>query len=395
MKSRPAAALRDRPEGVVERLGHRRVAVAGVLGVHVEVARVPARLAAGGALVVAGRLVGLVGEGRVVGEARSPRASRPCRRRRPPPDAITAATPSSAAHRPGRIGPGRKARVVLPGGSTRGLAVYSASVEKPSAESVTSRWLEPPQPRNSRGPQTRVAPSARGSYRPRSSVWRLRARLRAVPAVLDADRGRAARDLERHHHVALAEARAELARDHRSGAIARPVHGVVSGAACAGTAGTSRTSAATTGTECAEHARESITARPRRMRQERELAAQHELGGVDRAMVPARRPRQQRDRAVRRRLARPPAVEEARRAERPPGHEREGVDHRAHLDQLEPGLARAAPSARRACSSRSCASGTPRGARWSRRASRPGASTRATSASSGCGRRTCSSTCLQ
>ena len=62
--------------------------------------------------------------------------------------------------------------MVLPGGSTRGLAMYSASVEKPSAESVTSRWLEPPQPRNSRGPQTRE-PQSRGSYRPRSSVWLL------------------------------------------------------------------------------------------------------------------------------------------------------------------------------------------------------------------------------
>jgi hypothetical protein len=86
---------------------------------------------------------------------------------------ITAATPSSAAHSPARIRPGRKARVVLPGGSMRGLAVYSASVEKPSAEIVTSRWLEPPHPRNSRGPHVPVVPARRGSYSPRSSVWRL------------------------------------------------------------------------------------------------------------------------------------------------------------------------------------------------------------------------------
>ena len=47
---------------------------------------------------------------------------------------ITAATPSSTAHWPGLIGPGRKPRVVLPGTSIRGLAVYCASVEKPSAD---------------------------------------------------------------------------------------------------------------------------------------------------------------------------------------------------------------------------------------------------------------------
>ena len=45
-----------------------------------------------------------------------------------------------------------KPRVVLPGTFTRGLAVYWASVEKPSFESVTSGWLEPPQPRNSAAP---------------------------------------------------------------------------------------------------------------------------------------------------------------------------------------------------------------------------------------------------
>ena len=120
MKSSPAPPCGHRPEGVVERLGHRRVAVAGVLGVHVEVARVPARLAAGGARVVAGRLVGLVGERGVVGELDL----------HAPADLAVGVALGLRDHRrhaqlgrplAGRIGPGRNARVVLPGGSMRGL----------------------------------------------------------------------------------------------------------------------------------------------------------------------------------------------------------------------------------------------------------------------------------
>ena len=64
----PGATRGERPEGVAERLGHGRVAVGRVLGVHVHVARIPTRPAPRGPAVVAGRAVGLVGEGGVVGE---------------------------------------------------------------------------------------------------------------------------------------------------------------------------------------------------------------------------------------------------------------------------------------------------------------------------------------
>src|SRR5919108_338047 len=48
--------------------------------------------------------------------------------------------------------------------------------------------------------------------------------------------------------------------------------------------------------------------------------------------------RGQLDQAVGRRLARPPAVEEARQPERAPGHQREPVDHGAELHDLEAGV---------------------------------------------------------
>jgi hypothetical protein len=60
-----------------------------------------------------------------------------------------AATPSSAAQRPGWIGPGLNPRVVRPGTWPRGRARYSSSEEKPCGVIVTSGCDEPPQPRKS------------------------------------------------------------------------------------------------------------------------------------------------------------------------------------------------------------------------------------------------------
>ena len=86
----------------------------------------------------------------------------------------TAATPSSTAHSPAGIGPGRKPRVVWPWRWSLEFARYCASVEKPLGDTVTSGWLEPPQPRNS-GSAHGAPGAGRASHSPRSSTCLMRA----------------------------------------------------------------------------------------------------------------------------------------------------------------------------------------------------------------------------
>ncbi len=179
----------------------------------------------------------------------------------------------------------------------RGVAVYCASVEKPSAETVTSRWLEPPQPRNSRGPQVRE-PQCSGSYSPRSRVCRLLpvsgwsqqylTRIAVVP------RGTSNGTITKLLLSSVPNSPVITL----SGVIAAPLQGVASGAACADPAGTSRASATSAG-RSTRSTGASLPLRGRRMRQERELPAERQLGRVDGVVIPARRAGQQRDRAKR------------------------------------------------------------------------------------------------
>ena len=90
--------------------------------------------------------------------------------------------------------------------------MYCASVEKPSAESVTSGWLEPPQPRTR--PRPRASTCRASARRGPGRACAPSSALGPVPAVLDADHRGPARDVERHEHVGLVDVRAELARDH-------------------------------------------------------------------------------------------------------------------------------------------------------------------------------------
>ena len=107
--------------------------------------------------------------------------------------------------------------------------------------------------------------------------------------------------------------------------------------------------------------------------QKRELPAEEQPDRVQLVAVEAPCPAERADRAVQRRLDRPPAAREAAHAQAAVDDQRERVDPRPHLDQRQPRVARAAAPGRRACSSRSRASGTARAARSSRRAARPGA----------------------
>ena len=202
------AALIERVERIVEHLAHGRRTQVRVLGMHVQVSRIPTGATHGRLAVVSFWPVGLCREVASL-EGRFRRA----RRRRRGVACRTlgdAATPSSAAHRRELDRPREERARRLAGRPMRGFATYSASLENPSSEMVTSGWLEPPHPRNCSVPKT--SPDAR-LPEPEVERWRS-CRSRACPSNTSrAPRG-AARHDERHHHVALAQVGAELARDH-------------------------------------------------------------------------------------------------------------------------------------------------------------------------------------
>ena len=178
----------------------------------VQVARVPAGLLALRLGAVARLLVRLGRRTRGRWSTPPPPARRRGRRRRPSARPAIAARPSSAYQRPGRIGPGRNPRVVLPGTWPFGLARYSASVEKPSRRD-RHVGMARAAPAAELGPARSVSPACTRLVDPQ--VERVadvgRRRLGLVEAVLHAHRRRAGRDVEGHEHVAALEARLEAA----------------------------------------------------------------------------------------------------------------------------------------------------------------------------------------
>ena len=179
---------------------------------HVEVARVPARLAPHGAAVVAGGLVGLVGERRVVGEVDL----------HAPADLAVGVAVGLRDHR-GHAQLGRPAaradrsREEPAGGLAGRLHARLGDVVGLAREALGRQGhvrmaRAAPAAELARSPDA-VAPMER-LVQPEVERVPAAARLGLVPAVLHAHGGRAPRYVEGHHHVALVELGAELAGDH-------------------------------------------------------------------------------------------------------------------------------------------------------------------------------------
>ena len=215
----PGAALGKRPERIVEGLGHRRVAERGVLGMDVEVPRVPAGVLAGP--VSRRRARAHMGPPPTAGRSRgrSPPAMRPCRRSRPRAATRPPRRPARPPTRlPGSDRDGSLASCVPAGGASgsRGTAprsrTHSATPSRPGGSTLPSRGTRAPPTgapeRGTRFPQPEV------EHVPDAGI---RGRLGLVVAVAHAHRRRAGRHDEREHHVGALERGVELARDHAVG----------------------------------------------------------------------------------------------------------------------------------------------------------------------------------
>ena len=209
VESRPA--LGERLEGVVEGVGHGGRAVVRVLGVHVHVAGVPARLVPGGGLVVGGRLVRLVVERGILGELDL----------HAPLDLAVGVALALRDHR-AHAQLGRPLAGLDPARdeAARGLAGHlharAGGVLGLGGEALRRQrhvGMARPAPAAELG----LAPQLRGALpRPvQAEVERVahRAALGPVPAVLDANGGGPARHVEGQQDVVLVDVRAELAGD--------------------------------------------------------------------------------------------------------------------------------------------------------------------------------------
>ena len=251
---------------------------------HVEVARVPARLAPDRARVVARRLVGLVGERRVVGEldlhAPAHLAVGVALGLRDDRGDAQLGRPAAGADRPRQEGAGRLAgRLDARLGDVVGLAREPLGRERHVGVARPAPAAELARPPDAVAPFERLV---------EAEVERVAAAagLGPVPAVLHADRRGAAGHVEGHHHVALAQVGAELARDH-----------LVRGDRAAAAGGRERRRLRRRGKgeqserdQCGAEHGPILLRGARAMRQKRELPAQRQLGRVHRAVIPARHP---------------------------------------------------------------------------------------------------------